>query len=300
MNRSRGSSRRRKYVGVELSKYNDKQKDDLTDLLCHQDKDLVFDKQDSENYIAHIQFINSPERSKSPQRDVSQPKGASKGPNFDSTHNNPATKPFLDGQPNASHPNQVQGESNRPKPSSIMEGHSLKDKLAQLDKFKPHFPEMELRTIPVLRPNLIGRMFMTEKMEQCYNSATNDWVQKRNDKLRFPGSIDALYQRIYNKGRSVYQQNLMNLLYSAEKLENYLDVQMFLWFVDGRYTAKQFLWYALFRQIFSEVTKIDLFAHNKLKTDPTKLILTKEVCEEMLLLGLGDKGELLNKVSFFF
>lgn len=39
-----------------------------------------------------------------------------------------------------------------------------------------------------------------------------------------------------------------------------------------------------------------MFAHNKLKTDPTKLILTREVCEEMLLLGLGDRAELLNKV----
>lgn len=297
MNNSRGSSRRRKYVGVELSKYNDKQKDDLTDLLCHQDKDLVFDKQDSENYIAHIQFVNSPERSKSPNRDVSKTKQSGQGQNLNDT-GRPATKSFLDEHPNSAHPNRIEEQPSftRAKSPSPMEGHSLKDKLAQLDRFKPLFPEMELRSIPVLRPNLIGRMFMTEKMEQCYNAATNDWVQKRNDNLQFARSIDSLLQKIYSKSRNVYQQNLMNLLYSAEKLDNYLDVQMFLWFVDGRYSQKQFLWYILFRQIFSEVTKIDLFAHNKLKTDPTKLILTREVCEEMLLLGLGDKGELLNKV----
>ena len=107
MNRSRGSSRRRKYVGVELSKYNDKQKDDLTDLLCHQDRDLVFDKQDSENYIAHIQFVNSPEKSKSPHRDVTQPQGASKGPHFE-PHNQQPPKSFLADQANASHPNRIQ------------------------------------------------------------------------------------------------------------------------------------------------------------------------------------------------
>jgi len=42
-----------------------------------------------------------------------------------------------------------------------------------------------------------------------------------------------------------------------------------------------------------------LYNHNKLKTDPNKLILTKEVCEEMMLIGCKDMKhceELLHKI----
>lgn len=80
---------------------------------------------------------------------------------------------------------------------------------------------------------------------------------------------------------------------------NYLDVGIFLYFLNGKYSNDQFLLYLLFRQIFSEITKIDLYAHNKLKTDPNKLILTKEVCDEMLYFGckdLNNSNELMEQI----
>lgn len=56
------------------------------------------------------------------------------------------------------------------------------------------------------------------------------------------------------------------------------------------------MFYLLFRHIFSEVTKIDLYKHDKLKTDPNKLILTKEVCDEMLTTGFKDNNDLIEAV----
>ena len=76
---------------------------------------------------------------------------------------------------------------------------------------------MELKTIPPVRPNLIGRMFMTEKMEQCYHNATNDWVSSKKQALKFHESIDKLYHQQFSKNKSTYNHNIINLLYSSDK-----------------------------------------------------------------------------------
>ena len=113
-----------------------------------------------------------------------------------------------------------------------------------MEKWTSFFPKLELNSMPVLRPTMIGRLFMTEKMEQCYHEATSDWLACKGQNYRFCKSIDKLYSQIYSKGKTLYSQNLMNLLYTSEKLsENYLDADMFLMFAEEKYNPTQFMVY---------------------------------------------------------
>ena len=107
-----------------------------------------------------------------------------------------------------------------------------------------------------------------------------------------------MYTSLYQKGKNLYTQNLINLLYTTQRLAGtYVDVAMFQKFIDETYTPVQAGIYFFFRKIFQEVTKIDLFEYGRLRTDPTKLILTKEVCEEMLAVGFSENEPLRNKLN---
>jgi len=229
MNNTRGGSKRRKYIDVELSKYNDRQKENLNSLLCNQDKDIIFEKP-NEEYVAHVQFVNTPNVSKSPRKKVTPFKDITDSKNRP-FFQNPAINNHQQQTEDVQKPSKNQEQpqpllSHKPGniPSSAKEPYipetTLKTKLNCMEKWKPYFQNLNLNSIPCIRPILIGRMFMTEKIEQCYHFAMQDWMtlKKQNTKITLRQSVDDFYKKIYSKGKAVYNQNLTNILYSADKL----------------------------------------------------------------------------------
>ena len=346
-NTSRDGSRKRKYVDIEFSKYDDKERANLTDLFSNQERDLIFEKHMvDDSYVAHVQFVESPEKDRSHTKNRSNVKNTShskiKKPQFSKNQGiklfktdaredyenlpvnsqKPSTKENYN--PNYNEPFRAREAQSSKEPFRAREvvlqsskepfrareapcrnkepfvpATSVKSKVGNMEKWKEFFPSLQLTRTPRLRPILIGRLFMIEKIEQCYWSATQEWMAKSNQKIKFSHSIENLYAKLY-PSKAVYNQNLMNLLYTAEKQSaNYLDVIVFFKFICEKYSQNQFMFYLLFRHIFSEVTKIELYTHSKLKTDPNKLILTREVCDEMLQTGFKDNQNLINAVRKF-
>lgn len=245
---SREGSRKRKYVDIEFSKYTDKEKDNLNDLLSNQRNDLVFEKQKQfgdeldTSYVAHVQFVESPEKDRShTKNDRSRSKNnrsRSKNDRSRSRNNKPqysnknAIKLFPadpieddENKPVKSHLQQnntkenIHPNENRPFKAReapvvtrepFLPTTSATNKGRNLEKWKEFFHSLNLKSSPKLRPILVGRLFMIEKIEQCYHHATSEWMTKKNQKIRCCKSIENLYQILYSRSKAVYNQNLMN------------------------------------------------------------------------------------------
>ena len=203
------SSKRRNFVNVDMSQMTEKDKQTTTSQQLNQDKNIYFDPEQSKNgeYIAHCQFTKADGHSKSPQRTTD-----TKNKNTeDDKAGHLRAEPYIDNK-------------------------GLQNKLDNISRYKESFPKMDLNTIPVLRPSMIGRMFMSEKMEQIYDAGTKDWLGNKGGQYSFKATIDKLYTALYRKGKNLYTQNLMNLFYTTQRLGGtYIDVGMFQSFLDGVY-----------------------------------------------------------------
>lgn len=86
------------------------------------------------------------------------------------------------------------------------------------------------------------------------------------------------------------------MLYSVEKLrDSNEDISFFNTFSVDQRTPKQFFIFLLLREIFQNITKIHIYHNGRLKTDPSRIIISKEVADEMIVIAVRGEETLVNK-----
>lgn len=138
-------------------------------------------------------------------------------------------------------------------------------------------------------------MFLIERIEAIYSYGANK-ITRGVSNPTCPNFVTDFLWNKYEQNQAHFHQALINLLYSVEKLKaSNEDISFFDTFLVEERTAKHFFIFLLLREIFQNITKIHIFYNGKLKTDPSRIIISKEVADEMLVISVRGEENLVNK-----
>lgn len=131
---------------------------------------------------------------------------------------------------------------------------------------------------------------MVEKIEEIYNFSVDKMIRQQNYAQCADCVNDYLWHK-YQKNTVYFHQALINLLYSLKKLsDGNEDVVFFDNMLTEEFNFNQFVSFLLFREIFQTITKITIIDHDKLKVDPTRILINREVALEMVSIFYRDNA----------
>jgi hypothetical protein len=131
------------------------------------------------------------------------------------------------------------------------------DKLDYLKDYQSKFPKNDLSD-KTYRPIMIGKKFLTEKIEEIYHYIVDRLIRGQNFLSCGDGVQDFMWHK-YQKNTVYFHQGLINLLYSLKRLtRGNEDVAFFDKMVLEEFNFNQFLSFLIYREIFQTVTKITI------------------------------------------
>ena len=150
------------------------------------------------------------------------------------------------------------GDSNSKKPGDSPDRNDKGgDKLDYLKDYQPKFPKNDLSD-KTYRPIMIGKKFLTEKIEEIYHYIVDHLIRGQNYSSCSDGVQDFMWHK-YQKNTVYFHQGLINLLYSLKRLtRGNEDVVFFDKMVLEELNFNQFLSFLIYREIFQTVTKITI------------------------------------------
>lgn len=131
--------------------------------------------------------------------------------------------------------------------------------------------------------------FLVEKLEEIYSHTTDKLIRGHMHPSCADAVSDFLWTK-YQKNTNYFHQALINILYSVSRLSTGNDdIICFQRLLLEELNLNQFVGFLCLREIFQSVTKLTIMGrieitedHDKLRLDPTRILVASEVAQEMV------------------
>ena len=160
-------------------------------------------------------------------------------------------------------------------------------KFTAITQYKNFFPKLNFNQI-LVSPKLLPRKSLMFKIEILYNKVVEKILKTKKANINLSETIYELYCKKYKKNSSAFMQNLMNLLYSAEKyLKYFYEIDIFLQIVKKKASIGKIVLYLYIRQIFKFITFNYFQSEKKIKKNPLDIFLNRKICKNIFDQGFG-------------
>lgn len=151
-------------------------------------------------------------------------------------------------------------------------------KLDILRKYSIIFKNINLDNISI-SPILMARLDLMKTIEMIYEAQLDKILKTKTRYSIYLSEVAFDYmKKRYKTSRTFLIQNLANLVYSAEKYNQYPEIGMFLMFLVSERENLTFLFYIYLRQHYKIISNTNFIKHHKSKVNPIRLQTSQKVC----------------------